>query len=75
MLEHKLNPPFISVCPARQRFTKLSLISDLLCNDKLSPCWMRRLSGMLLSTYIILCPSLYRPDSGLLNMQQMLFLP
>lgn len=51
------------------------LITDLLRNDYLSPCKMKLLTSMLLSSYIILPLSLYRLDSLLLYMQQMLFLP
>lgn len=58
MVEHKLNSLIIYQClpSEQQRFTKLSLISDLLCNDKLSSCKMKQLSSMLLSSYIILFP-------------------
>lgn len=54
---------------------KLSLISDLLCNDKLSSCKTEQLSSMLLCCYIILTLILSRPHSELLNMQYLRFEP
>lgn len=58
-----------------QKAKELSFVSDLLCNDELSSRKMKQLSSVLLSSYIMFSLRLCRPGSGLLNMQQILFLP